>query len=453
MNLVECHKIDKKHEYYKECDVLAFKSKNLFNACLFVERQNYFNHVSLSGQTTNIIQEGNLVGGNYNQLYNAITISGQTTNCKYLDYVILDKIFNKTNNVDYRALPAKVAKQIIIQVSKSYKSFFNALTDYKTNPFKYKGKPQIPNYKDKTDGRNVVTYELNAINNKNHKNGDWLLLSGTNIKIEFKNKRTGTLKQIRIVPCLNYYNIEIIYEVKEKEKVVKTKAEAKHHNAIGIDLGVKNLCTLSNNFGAKPLIINGGGLKSLNKYSNELIGKSQKLIPKDKKGNPISYTTEKIQWLYTKRENKLDTELHCISKYIVNHCLENDVKTIVIGYNKNWKQNINLGKNTNQHFTYIPYLELISKITYKAELEGIKVFLNEESYTSKCSFFDDEKIGKHEIYKGKRTKRGLFITNKGVKLNADVNAAFNILKKVVGNFVADIGQAVSPVKINLGFAL
>jgi transposase len=112
-----------------------------------------------------------------------------------------------------------------------------------------------------------------------------------------------------------------------------------------------------------------------------------------------------------------------------------------------------MGKKQNQNFAYIPYNELISKIIYKALEKGIKVIEINESYTSICSFFDEEPLKKHKKYAGNRIHRGLFVTKSGITLNADVNAAFNIIKKVVGHFKADIGQAVSPVKINLGLSL
>ena len=450
---VEKHKINKTHKYFKECDDLSFKSKNLYNSALYLERQNYFNFSKNSSGVTHHILDGKLVNDNYQEVFDGITLSGQTTDKQFLDFVILDKFFNKTNNADYRALPAKVCKQIIQQVSGAYSTVFSAIKDYTKNPHKYKARPKIPNYKDKIDGRNVVTFELKAINNINHKKGDYLLLSGTNIKVNFVNKNNGILKQIRIVPCLNSYNIECVYSLPDVVLEPLNEDKLNTYKAVGMDLGVKNLITISNNFDAKPLIINGGSVKSINKYANELIGKARKQLKKDKEGKQTTSTSKEIKRLFDKRSDKLDTELHCISKYIVNYLVDNDVKLCVIGYNKAWKQKVNLGTETNQHFVSIPYSELISKITYKALQFGIQVRLTEESYTSKCSFFDNETLCKHKVYVGKRTKRGLFITQQGVKINSDVNGAFNILKKVVGDFKADIGQAVSPSKCTVRYTL
>jgi putative transposase len=328
-------------------------------------------------------------------------------------------------------------------VNQNYKSFFNALNDYLIHPKKYNARPQIPGYKDSINGRNLVVFELNAINNRNYKKGDMLMLSGTNIKIKFMNKRDGTLKQIRIVPGLTTYNIEIVYSTPD----VDLKPISDKPRIVGVDLGVKNLMTICNNFDEKPLIINGGAIKSINQYSNKLIGKAKKKLVGDSK------TSKEIKRLYNKRRNKLNTELHNISKYFVDYLEKNDVNTCIIGHNKGWKQEMKMGKKQNQNFAYIPYNELISKIIYKALEKGIKVIEINESYTSICSFFDEEPLKKHKKYAGNRIHRGLFVTKSGITLNADVNAAFNIIKKVVGHFKADIGQAVSPVKINLGLSL
>lgn len=443
---VEKHEININHKYYKECDDLCFRSKNLYNTTLYTIRQNYFNYIKAKNNNSikvYDIENGKLADDNYKEVYDGIINNIITTNKAVLDNVILDKLFNRTNNHDFRALPSKVSKQVLIQVNQNYKSFFNALNDYLQHPKKYNARPQIPGYKDSINGRNLVVFELNAINNRNYKKGDMLMLSGTSIKIKFINRRNGVLKQIRIIPGLSSYNIEIVYSTPD----VELKPIVDKSRIVGIDLGVKNLMTLCNNFDEKPLIINGGGIKSINQYSNKLIGKAKKLLGDSKT------SSKEIKRLYNKRRNKLNTELHNISKYVVDYLDENGVNRCIIGHNKGWKQNTKMGKKQNQHFSYIPYNELISKIIYKALEKGIKVIEINESYTSICSFFDNEPLKKHKVYLGDRKHRGLFITESGYKVNADVNAAFNIIKKVVGDFKADIGQAVSPIKINIRFSL
>ena len=131
--------------------------------------------------------------------------------------------------------------------------------------------------------------------------------------------------------------------------------------------------------------------------------------------------------------NKINDYLHKCSSDLINQAVSNGFNTIIIGKNKYWKQEINLGTRNNQNFVQIPFNKLISKIRYKASLKGIKVIETEESYTSKCSFFDDEFPCKHETYQGERVSRGLFRSSKGF-INADLNGALNIIKKVLNDF-------------------
>ncbi len=146
--------------------------------------------------------------------------------------------------------------------------------------------------------------------------------------------------------------------------------------------------------------------------------------------------TKRIQKLHLKRNNKINTIFHRISKNVIEYCIQNNIGTIVIGYNNGWKQKINIGKKNNQNFVQIPLLKLVKQIEYKAQLKGISVLTIDEAYTSKCSFLDKESIEKHETYVGKRIKRGLFRTSNGTIINADVNAGYNIMKKAFPNSVS-----------------
>jgi len=137
--------------------------------------------------------------------------------------------------------------------------------------------------------------------------------------------------------------------------------------------------------------------------------------------------------LTKKRNNKINAQFHKISRRIINYCVDNNLGTIIIGYNLFWKQKINLGRINNQKFVQLPYFKLIFQIQYKSILVGIDVILEKESYTSKCSFLDNESIQKHKNYAGKRISRGLFRSKKGIIINADVNAGYNIFKKVIPN--------------------
>ena len=268
------------------------------------------------------------------------------------------------------------------------------------------------------NGRNLLTFTNQAISVKELKQG-YLKLSGCEGKIPIIHKN---INQVRVVPKNNYFVIEVIYN-----QEIKPKKQS--NNFVGIDLGLNNLATIGGN-NTKPMIVNGRPLKSINQYYNKQLSilKSRQDTCKNKNVNSL-----KIKQLTNKRNNKIKDYLHKSSRMLVNQLVSNNVSVIVIGHNKEWKQDINIGKVNNQKFVQIPYNQFIDMITYKSELEGIKVIQREESYTSKCSFLDNESICKHETYQGNRIKRGLFRTSTGRLINADLNGALNILKKEIPN--------------------
>lgn len=150
------------------------------------------------------------------------------------------------------------------------------------------------------------------------------------------------------------------------------------------------------------------------------------------------------------RNCKVHDYMHKASRFIVNYCKDNHIGNIVIGNNKDWKQNCNMGKVNNQNFVSIPFEKLISMIQYKCEEVGIKVIVTEESYTSKTDHYSDEAMCHHENYMGKRIKRGLFRSASGKLINADLNGAIGILRKVVGERlwqIADRGVVGTPSRI------
>ncbi len=223
---------------------------------------------------------------------------------------------------------------------------------------------------------------------------------------------------MRIIPKLNYYVIEVVYES------IEVKLDLYEYNVASVDLGVNNLATVtSNKKGFQPFIINGRPVKSINQFYNYKKGKLQSELKKTKSSN-------RIKRLSTKRNFKIDDYLHKTSRYIINHLIKNQIGVLVIGNNPNWKQDINLGRKNNQNFVQIPFFKLIEQLKYKAKLVGIKVIINEESYTSIASFLDwddlpvYQKSVKHR-FSGKRVKRGLYKASNGVKYNADVNGSLN----------------------------
>ncbi|WPF87581.1 transposase [Cyanobacterium aponinum AL20118] len=384
MKLVQRHLIKPNNQFYQEIDKLTFLSKNLYNCGIYLCRQAFFKGEKIPSQ---------------NQLYHQLK-----------------------GEIDYRLLPTKVSQLVLKQVEKTFKSYQSALKEYKQKPSKFTGKPSLPRYKDKVKGRNIVTYNYQAISVKSLKKG-LVNPSKTNILIKTDIKE---ILEVRLIPKnRGVYLVEIVYEKPEKETIISD-------NSAYIDLGLNNLAVLtSNKKGFQPKLICGRALKSCNHYYNKRIAQLKSQLNNKQK------TSKKIQSLTLKRNNKVDYYLHTASRYIINHLLENNISLLVIGQNKNWKQGMKLGKKNNQNFVNIPHDKLIQQLTYKAQLVGLKVITTKESYTSKCSFLDLEPVKKQEKYLGKRVKRGLFKASNGYVYSADVNGSLNIGRKVVGESVFD----------------
>ena len=399
------------HKYYTELDNLCFLSKNLYNATLYDIRQHYFN-------------------------------TG-----KYKNYCKVNFEFAHNNQSDYRALPAKVAKHTQKLVDNNFKLFFILLK--KKNQGNYNKPISIPKYLDKIKGREIVQYEKGAINTEGLAD-DKIKLSGTNIIVKTKIARQ-VIQAARIVPCNGYIKIEILYKIQE------CKLKPKDNNIASIDLGLNNLMTVTftNN---KPLIINGKPIKSINQYYNKKRSFYQSLLEKCNKKK----SSKKLQKLSLKRMNKIDDYLHKSVSYLMNQLVSNNISTLVVGYNKNWKQDIRIGKVNNQNFINVPHLKLVKIIEYKCQLYGINFIMQEESYTSKSSFLDKAILpvykpnnDKKYSFLGKRIKRGLYQSKEGKFLNADVNGSYNIMRKAVGDTIYDIVNLIevcsTPYKFSVGF--
>ena len=229
MLLVEEHIIDKGHSLHSECDRLCFLSKNLYNASIYSIRNQY------------------------------------ELNKEYLNYHLLDKIFIKSGNVDYRALPAKVSQQIMMVLDRNYKSYFKALASFGKNPEKFKAMPKPPKFKHKTKGRNNVIYSNQAISKTEFVKYGVLKLSGTEIRVATQIKDFSSIQQVKIIPCRNgVYKIFVVYN--------KQELQIKEDNGLycGIDIGLNNLFAVAfNGKDQRNLLVNGRPLKSINQYYNK----------------------------------------------------------------------------------------------------------------------------------------------------------------------------------------
>ena len=391
MILTERHIIKCNSFEYNELDNLCFLSKNLYNTALYRIRQHYFD-------------------------------TG-----KYLNKFQLISQLTKEKQVDYIALPRKVSQQVIYQVDQNMQSFFKLLK--LKNSDKYERKISLPYYKEK-DGRNLLIFTNQAISKKQLEINK-IIKFGKNIQTTICTKQ-DLVQQVRVVPHGNdYIAVEVLYN--KPEPLLKPD----NQRYMSIDLGINNLCTIGTNCKEiNNIIINGKPVKSINQYYNKQVAKYKSI--QDTKCK-TAYTN-KLRTLRIKHENKLNDYLHKTSRYIVNHLVSNNINTLIIGYNKEWKQETNIGKVNNQKFIQIPYLKLVNQLQYKCRLEGINVIIQEESYTSKSSFIDNDFIPTFKSttelnykFSGQRIKRGLYKSSSGKLINADLNGSLNILRKAVPN--------------------
>lgn len=369
----------------------------------------------------------------------------------YVLYLVRQGIFNKEylkeydlstklcreNQVDFRNLPNHVSQQVIKQVFQNIKSWIKLRKDFDKNPGKYDNhRPHLPKYK-KGKKQNIVVFTTSSCRVKD----DGYIHFVKNVVEPIKtNVKKDELKQVRIVPQATCYVVEVIYERKEIDLNINKD------NFLSIDLGLNNLCSCISNVGVRPFIINGKVIKSLNRWYNK------------KKARLMSYvsdkgTSRKIRRISLYRNCWIDDKIHKISRYIVNFCASNNIGRIIVGLNKEWKQEINIGKRNNQHFVSIPHSKLIDKIMYKAKLLGIEVVTHEESYTSKIDHLAFEPLKKQDDYLGRRKKRGLFQSSIGKLINADINGAIGIARKVIGdscvNMIVGSGFAFNPIRLNI----
>lgn len=398
---IEKHIISKNHPMYKACDELCFLSKNMYNLCNYTIRQRFFENGEVR---------------------------------KYAD---LNKELKYTDA--FKELGSNSAQMVTKILCKTWKSFLVAVKDYTIHPEKYFAKPKIPGYK-KKDGRFLCT-----LTNCQTRIVDGYLYFGFKRMKQYNNmirtNVTGHHLSTRIVPKGGCYVLEIVYS-----KEVST-VELDKTRVASIDLGVNNFVTMVNNIGVTPIVINGKGIKSYNQYWNKKMSNLRSIA---KKVNGLDWTKQ-MQQLTNQRDFKMDYFMHCASKWIVDYCIQNNIGTLIVGKNDKWKQECDMGKFTNQKFVQIPYEKFLLKLAYKCEEIGIDYIETEESYTSGTSFLDDELPTKDYYNKERRIYRGLFVSNLGIKINADVNGAYQIMRKVYSNVKANeiVDVHLHPVIINL----
>ena len=377
-------------EEYLSLKELSHTAKNLYNQAVYNIRQYYF-------------QEN-----------------------KYLNYQKNNSLLKSSDN--YKTLNSNMSQQILKEVDGSFKSFFGLLK--KKNKGMYNAKVKLPSYLPKNSFTTLVIGFVRL-------NEDTLVIPYSN-SFKKNHKKISikippilldkNIKEIRIIPKFNarFFEVQYTYEVQEEQRNL-----AKTH-ALAIDFGINNLATCVTSKG-KSFIIDGKKLKSINQWFNKENARLQSIKDKQKYGKK---PTLRQKYLYSSRNNKVNDYMSKTARKIINYCLENNIGTLVCGYNETFQRNSNIGKANNQTFVNIPFGKLREKLEYLCKLYNLRFVEQEESYTSKSSFFDMDILPKFEADKpqtysflGKRIKRGLYQTSKGYIFNADVNGALNILRK------------------------
>ena len=351
---------------------------------------------------------------------------------KYLKFELNYALLKSSDN--YRTLNSNMAQQILKVVDGSFKSFFGLLK---------KGKHalkdcRLPRYLP-SDG--YTTLVIGFVRLKGNK----LILPYSN---SFRKTHKAVeitippilldkkVKEIRIIPKADarFFEIQYIYEAECIQRNLNTT------NALALDLGINNLVTGLSSKG-ETFIIDGRRLKSINQWFNKENARLQSIKDKQNYGRKP-----------TNRQKAL-------ARGVIDYCIDHDVGTLVVGYNETFQKDSNIGRRNNQTFVNIPFGLLRDKLEYLCELNGIILVMQEESYTSKASFWDKDVIPVYKSddteeyhFSGKRIHRGQYRTASGQVLNADVNGALNIMRKssvVDVNILYSRGEVDTPIRIRI----
>ena len=347
--------------------------------------------------------------------------------------IISSKIYKdyRKNNWHSNYLHSHMLQEAIIGVIGSYKSYISLCNMYKKNKNSLRGQPRFPRFKKENIVQEIIftKYAIRIEGNKiklslSKRMQEKYEVKSLNFLIPRKLRKLvdfSRVKMIKIKQEVKNIEINVIYEREEK------KAIEGNTNIMSIDLGLNNIVGCTNKDNSYSMLISGKEAKSKNKYINEKISKLQQIEMKMRKTSKKYKNTKQIKKLYEYRKNYMNTYMHKVSKIVIEYAKVNKCGVIVIGDLKDIKQ----GMNYNKNFVQIPLYKLVQKIEYKAKLEGIKVEKISEKYTSGVSALDREDIIKENYNKRRRISRGIFVTNRGIKINADITGSLNILRKYI----------------------
>ena len=407
---------------------------------------------NLYNQMLHYAKEYNKVNGRFPPYYPAKTDPNREKTLSICLETVAKKLINLEGENNYYKLAelgsTAASQQLLKKLSTNINSFLSSISDWKNHPNKYKGMPRPPKYL-KKNGRFQV--ELPNTKVKLDPKGEFLLLPKKHkIRIPryvrkpidfFNTGEQKCIDHVRIIPIdKDRYKIEMVYTYDE------TPLKQDNRRYLSIDLGIKNFATcITTDKELQPFILDGNCIKSYNKYTDlyidKLKHKIEVVVGNDGKKRPKQYKTKRINSLNINKENHVNFILHCYSKYLVQYCIDHNICRIICGWNKDMKQKINVGHKNNRMIVNFPFKKLLDKLEYKCKMYGISFEIVEESYTSKTDHLRNAPLATKEDSKtrdeanfGKRIKRGLFSSDTGKLVNADVNGAMGIMRKAIPDF-------------------
>ena len=400
--------IKKSHIDYDYIRIQLIESKEIYNFANYILRQIYFKNTHNHKYSLEFVNDYPSLKELFLQY---IEENKQFTTLFY-------KIICEFSKLKGYSINSKIVQNIVDKLKNDWTSYWALLKAKKDKT--YNKEINIPAYKKKY---NLVEYNNQVMSKKKLKLG----YIGTDkmqqgIKIAKKHQELNC-KCFRIYEKHDKLFCELIYE-KDITKVEKTDKVA------SIDLGLENLFTIAFNYNKKGISIKGTKLKAVNQYFNKLKASLQSILPHKQ------YTSKLINQLMYKREEQLRNYIGYYTNQLIEILKKEKISKLIVGYNKNWKQNINIGKANNQNFVNIPFRKILDILRYKLEENGIECKEQEESYTSKSSYLDNDNIPTYHkgnsqeyLFSGKRITRNLYQSKQGKIINADLNGALNILKK------------------------
>ena len=377
MKLVEKHKIYKSHPSYSKLDEMSRKANNLYNQCMYFAKH-----------SDNLLE----------------------------DLKLLDKVMKSfpDEHDNYRSFGYAVcAQQVLRLFQQNLRSYFAAINDYKKNPSKYTGRPRFPKFR-KSGERFQVIFTNQSVKLVNQTIRVASKTFENKLFIKLRTRSAKKICQAVFTPRNNYFLVYVIYEV--DDPVISQCS----NKIAAIDIGLSNLATVTFSEEHDPILYRSDLMKinhDFNRIASSYVSILKKTQNKD--------TSKRRKRLSNNYSGLIEDRLHKLSRAIINDLSHRGVSTVIVGKNTGQKINNNL-----KNFVQVPLFRLISMIKYKAELAGITFIQVNESYTSGTSFLDNE-LPTNEYYNKERRKhRGLFLSNNSKQINADVNASFQIMKKI-----------------------